>query len=101
MNAGLLSPNIAAIYLGLSKATIYRLIREGKLPAVRLGRTYRVPYEDLLPLLASRGGEAAARDRLFQRVLKIAEKNPDVDGDALLEDLEREDAARRLAARAG
>jgi uncharacterized protein (DUF433 family) len=37
----------------------------------------------------------AARERRFQRMLSIAQRNPDVDGDALLEELEREDAARR------
>ncbi len=37
----------------------------------------------------------AARDRRFQLMLSVAQRNPDVDGDALLEELEREDAARR------
>ena len=37
----------------------------------------------------------AARDRRFRRVLAIAERNPEGDGDAFLEELERDDAERR------
>jgi excisionase family DNA binding protein len=97
MKTDTVSPAVAAIYLGLSKHSIYRLIRAGTLPADRTPRGYCIPYEGLKPLLVTRGGEEAARDRLFQRVLQIAERNPDVDGDALLEELEREDAAQRIA----
>jgi hypothetical protein len=35
-----------------------------------------------------------ARERRFRRMLAVA-KHPEVDGDALLDDLEQEDAARR------
>jgi hypothetical protein len=41
---------------------------------------------------------AAARARRFQKMLAVAQRNPDVDGDALLEELEREDAERRVHA---
>lgn len=40
----------------------------------------------------------AARERRFRRVLAIAERNPDIDGDALLEELERDDEERRNCA---
>lgn len=36
--------------LALSEQTIRKLIHEGKLEALRLGRTYRIPYESLIKL---------------------------------------------------
>lgn len=36
--------------LGLSEQTIRKLIHEGKLEALRLGRTYRISYESLTKL---------------------------------------------------
>ena len=50
----------------------------------------------VMPAPASR--QAAARARRFQKMLAVAQRNPDVDGDALLEELEREDAAQRARA---
>lgn len=37
------TPEQAANYLQVDKETIYRYIRQGKLVASRLGRTYRIP----------------------------------------------------------
>ena len=37
------TPEQAAEYLQLDKETIYRYIRQGKLVASKLGRTYRIP----------------------------------------------------------
>jgi excisionase family DNA binding protein len=37
----------------VSKMTVYRLTRSGELPAVRVGRSYRVPQEALDAFLAS------------------------------------------------
>jgi hypothetical protein len=51
-------------------------------------------------LLLREGGRDAARERRFRRMLSVARRNPDVDGDALLDELEREDAARRARASA-
>jgi uncharacterized protein (DUF433 family) len=42
----------------------------------------------------------AARERRFRRMLSIAQRHPDGDGDALLEELEREDAVRLARSRA-
>jgi antitoxin (DNA-binding transcriptional repressor) of toxin-antitoxin stability system len=42
----------------------------------------------------------AARERRFRRALAIAERNPDGDGDAFLEELERDDAERRARSEA-
>ena len=41
----------AADYLQVNRETIYRYIREGKLVASKLGRTYRVPKRSLELLL--------------------------------------------------
>jgi excisionase family DNA binding protein len=37
------TPDQAASYLQVDKETIYRYIRQGKLIASKLGRTYRIP----------------------------------------------------------
>jgi excisionase family DNA binding protein len=37
----------------VSKMTVYRLIRSGKLPAVRIGKAYRVREDDLESYLNS------------------------------------------------
>ncbi len=37
----------------VSKMTVYRLTRSGELPAVRVGRSYRVPQDALEAFLAS------------------------------------------------
>ena len=48
-----LTPEQAADYLQVNRETIYRYIREGKLVASKLGRTYRVPKRSLELLLWS------------------------------------------------
>ncbi|MGH8981468.1 MAG: helix-turn-helix domain-containing protein [Acidimicrobiales bacterium] len=40
--------------LRVSSMTVYRLINAGELPAVRIGRSFRVPTEDLDRYLADR-----------------------------------------------
>ena len=50
----------------------------------------------VMPATSSR--RDTARDRRFRKMLAVAQRNPDVDGDALLEELEREDAERRAHA---
>jgi len=51
-----------ARYLRMNEATIYRYIQEGKLPAARLGRNYRVRREDVERFFESR--KVAAWDRV-------------------------------------
>jgi len=43
----LLTPNQVAEILQMHTLTIYNYIRQGKLDAIRLGRSYRVAPEDL------------------------------------------------------
>lgn len=45
------TPEQAAEYLQLERETIYRYIRQGKLVASKLGRTYRIPKESIDQLL--------------------------------------------------
>ena len=45
------TPEQAAEYLQVNRETIYRYIREGKLVASKLGRTYRIPRPSLDLLL--------------------------------------------------
>jgi excisionase family DNA binding protein len=43
----ILTPEQAADYLQINRETVYRYIREGKLIASKLGRTYRIPRPSL------------------------------------------------------
>ncbi|MCX6020162.1 MAG: helix-turn-helix domain-containing protein [Chloroflexi bacterium] len=47
----ILTPEQAAEYLQISRAAVYRLIRDGKLAANKLGRAYRIPRGNLELLL--------------------------------------------------
>jgi excisionase family DNA binding protein len=47
----IMTPEQAAEYLQVSRETVYRYIRQGKLIASRLGRSYRVPKRNLDLLL--------------------------------------------------
>jgi excisionase family DNA binding protein len=49
----ILTPEQAAEELQVNRETIYRFIRQGKLMASRLGRTYRIPRGSLDALLWS------------------------------------------------
>lgn len=47
----IMTPDQAAEYLQVDRETIYRYIRQGKLVASKLGRTYRIPRRSLDLLL--------------------------------------------------
>ena len=47
----IMTPDQAAEYLQIDRETIYRYIRQGKLVASKLGRTYRIPRRSLDLLL--------------------------------------------------
>src|SRR5262245_32266153 len=85
----IMTPDQAAAYLQINKETVYRYIRDGKLVASRLGRTYRIPKANIDALLwATRtrqdvrlreftDGEIAAfeeEDRLTGEALQIAQR---------------------------
>ncbi len=90
-----MTPEQVAEYLQLDKETIYRLIRTKQLAATRIGRAYRIPRQDLDTFLLANSTRPEVREALFRRVNAIAERNPGVDSDELLEELEREDEERK------
>lgn len=47
MSDGLLTINEVAGYLKLNRATVQRFCREGKLPAIKFDKSYRVRREEL------------------------------------------------------
>ena len=47
MTEKLLTPSEAQQLLRISKSTLYRLVRSGELPAVRVGGVYRIPMSEL------------------------------------------------------
>lgn len=51
----------AAERMRISKMTVYRLIKAGKVPAVRIGRSYRVREDDLERYLESNYVKASDR----------------------------------------
>lgn len=93
-----LTPEQVAGYLQLDKETIYRLIRDRKLAATRIGRAYRVPREDLDAFMLANSTRPDVRQALWDRVLAYAEQHSDLDSDALLEELERADDERKRRA---
>ena len=95
----LLTPAQAADELRVSPETIYRLIRDRKLAATRIGRAYRIPREDLEAFMLAHSTRREVRHGLFDRVLAYAEReNPGVDSDEVLAELEREDDERKRRA---
>jgi excisionase family DNA binding protein len=50
--------NEVAALMRVSKMTVYRLITQGDLPAVRIGRGYRIREEDVHRYLESRYTQA-------------------------------------------
>ena len=71
----IMTPEQVADYLQISKETVYRYIREGKLTASRLGRNYRVPKENVDLFLLVTSTSEAAREALFNRWESVAERN--------------------------
>jgi len=66
----ILTPQEVAEYLQLTRDTVYRYIREGKLVASRLGRHYRIPKEnvELFLLVTSTAGGARMRTYSLREV---------------------------------
>ena len=56
--ARFLTVNEVAHFLRVSKMTVYRLIKQGDLPAVQIGRGYRVREDDVHRYLDKRYTEA-------------------------------------------
>jgi excisionase family DNA binding protein len=56
--ARLLTVNEVADLLRVSRMTVYRLIKQGEMPALRVGRGYRLRDEDVQSYLIERYTEA-------------------------------------------
>ena len=54
-------PEETATWLRSGKSTIYELIRQGKLEAVKVGRCLRIPRESLIKFIDSGGAELPKR----------------------------------------
>lgn len=91
----IMTPEQVAEYLQLNTDTVYRLIRQKKLPAAQIGRAYRIPREDVEVFLQAHSTSPQLRSALFRRVLDLAERNPGVDSDAVLEELEAWDEEQK------
>lgn len=53
-----------AAYLQLNRLTVYRYVREGEIPAARIGKVYRIRREDVDAFLEARKrGAGGARQR--------------------------------------
>lgn len=70
-----LTPEQAANYLQVNRETIYRYIREGKLAASKLGRTYRLPKRslDLLLWTARTRDDIALREYTGSEIAQFIE----------------------------
>ncbi|GAB4327239.1 MAG: hypothetical protein Kow0010_10730 [Dehalococcoidia bacterium] len=55
----LVSVSEARIMLGVGNGTIQKLLRDGDLPVVRIGRSLRIPREALEAFVAARAGKWA------------------------------------------
>lgn len=91
----IMTPEQVAEYLQLNTDTVYRLIRQKQLAASQIGRTYRIPKEDLENFLLSHSTRPEVRQALFDRVMRIAQNNPDLDSDVVLDELEQLDRERK------
>jgi excisionase family DNA binding protein len=52
-----------AALVRVSKMTIYRMIRKGELPAIAVGKSYRIPIEHVRRLTQLRGGLRDTHDQ--------------------------------------
>ena len=62
MGRQLLTAAEVASQLRVSTMTVYRLIRSGELPAVRVGRNYRVREDELVAYLEAQVVDPASMD---------------------------------------
>ena len=93
-----MTPEQVAEYLRLRSDEVYDLIRCGELAAPYTDRTYRIHQEDIESFL-EHSTRPEAREARFALANAIAERNPSVNSDDVLEELERHDELRKRKAR--
>lgn len=91
----LYTPADVAVKLHVNKSTVYKLIRDNRLPAVRIGRSYRVLPQDLRVFLEIHSTRPQVRTARYARVAQIARRNESASEDAVLEQLEQLDRVRK------
>lgn len=62
MPEDMLTPEQVAEWLQVHKGTVYRWIDEGKLPALQVGRVYRIPREDVLAMVRRQDEDDASEE---------------------------------------
>jgi excisionase family DNA binding protein len=60
----LLTASEVAQILRIPRLAVYRLIREGRLPAVRIGRLVRIPHDALQEWIRAGGSPLATREEI-------------------------------------
>lgn len=93
-----MTPEQVAEYLQLTTDTVYRLIRQRRLAATRIGRSYRIQAMHLKDFLLANSTWDQVRAASFQRMMAAGKRNPDMDGDTLPEGVARLDEEQRHAA---
>lgn len=48
LSAGLIRVNEAALWLGISRAGVYRLLNDGQLKSIRIGAARLIPREEMV-----------------------------------------------------
>ena len=84
----IMTPGQVSEYLQLNKDTVYRYIREGKLIASKLGRSYRITRRNLDLFLLATSTSPADNKTLFNLIENVAEKNRDISFDEVTGDVE-------------
>ena len=57
---GMLTPEEVAKYLKVAVETVWRWCRKGTLPAVKIGKYWRIPEDELEAFIQSRGNRSLA-----------------------------------------
>ncbi len=70
----IMTPEQVADYLQLNKDTVYRYIREGKIAASRLGRSYRVLRASIDLFLMATSTGRADREASFNQIEAVGSK---------------------------
>ena len=68
----IMTPEQVADFLQMSPDTIYRLIKQHKLGAARIGRSYRIPREDVELFITTNSNRSQVREVLFKRVGEVS-----------------------------